>query len=58
MGVTENKEDQAMEVDANSTQPAIRQGGKYKYNIGVNALSVAREGMEVANPLKGGQSKY
>ena len=45
-----------MEVD-DSTPTAVRQGGKKKYTIGVNGLSVAREGMEVANPLKDGQSK-
>ena len=46
-----------MEVD-DSTPAAVRQGGKKKYTIGVNGLSVAREGMEVANPLKDGQSKF
>ena len=57
VGVSENKEEQAMEVD-DSTPTAVRQGGKIKYTIGVNGLSVAREGMEVANPLKDGQSKF
>ena len=62
--MSDNKDaPQAMEVDNGgppslSSDPNKQPATKKKYSIGTNSLSVGKEGMEMGNPLKDGQSEY